>query len=55
MAYSDQDLLDIAAYYASQEQTNGQAEDDEELLALGEALYRSGNMKKAIPACTACH
>ena len=54
-AYSDQDLLNIAAYYSSQIKTNGQAEDNEELLALGEALYRSGNMKKAIPACTACH
>ena len=52
MAYSDQDLLNISAYYASQTQTNGQAEDNAELLALGEALYRSGNMKKAIPACT---
>ena len=54
-SYSDQDLLDIAAFYSSQVQTNGQAEDDAELLALGEALYRSGNMKKAVPACTACH
>jgi cytochrome c553 len=54
-AYSDQDLLNIAAYYSSQTKTNGQAEDNAELLALGEALYRSGNMKKAIPACTACH
>ena len=54
-AYSDQDLLNIAAYYSSQIKTNGQAEDNAELLALGEALYRSGNMKKAIPACTACH
>ena len=54
-AYSEQDLLNIAAYYSSQTKTNGQAEDNEELLALGEALYRSGNMKKAIPACTACH
>ena len=54
-SYTDQDLLDIAAFYSSQIQTNGQAEDDAELLAVGEALYRSGDMKKAIPACTACH
>ena len=54
-AYSDQDLLNIAAYYSSQIKNNGQAEDNAELLALGEALYRSGDMKKAIPACTACH
>ena len=54
-SYTDQDLLDIAAFYSSQIQTNGQSEDDAELLAVGEALYRSGDMKKAIPACTACH
>ena len=36
-SYTDQDLLDIAAFYSSQIQTNGQAEDDAELLAVGEA------------------
>ena len=51
----DDDLLNIAAFYSSQEATVGKAKNDEELLALGESLYRSGNMKKAIPACTACH
>jgi cytochrome c553 len=28
---------------------------DVELLALGESLYRSGDIKRGIPACTACH
>ena len=51
----DDDLLDIAAFYSSKMITGGQAKDDEELLELGSTLYRFGNMKKEIPACTACH
>ena len=51
----DSDLLDIAAFYESNETSRGQAKNDEELLALGISLYRFGNMKKGIPACTACH
>ena len=51
----DEDLLDIAAFYAQYNPTVGQAKNDEELLALGTQLYRFGNMKKQIPACTSCH
>ena len=50
---SEQDLLDIAAFYASQESTIGQA--DPELVALGESIYRAGIAKKGVSACTACH
>ncbi len=42
---SDEDLLDIAAFYAQYNPTVGQAKNDEELLALGTQLYRFGNMK----------
>ena len=52
---SDGQLLDIAAFYSSQTPTVGQAKDDEELLALGQSLYRAGDLKRGIPACTACH
>ena len=51
----DADLLDMAAFYESNETSRGQAKNDEELLELGTSLYRFGNMKKGIPACTACH
>jgi cytochrome c553 len=51
----DSDILNIAAFYESQSPSVGQAKDDEELLALGTTLYRFGNMKKGIPACTSCH
>jgi cytochrome c553 len=52
---SDKDLLDIASYYASNDVSIGQAKNDEDLLNLGIMLYRSGNMKKEIPACSSCH
>ena len=37
---SDTQLLDIAAFYSSKPAAVGQAEDDKELLAFGESLYR---------------
>ena len=52
---SDQDLLDIAAFYSKYNANVGQARNDEELLALGTQLYRFGDIKKQIPACTSCH
>ena len=52
---SDGQLLDIAAFYSSQAPAVGQAKDDQELLALGQSLYRAGDLKRGIPACTACH
>jgi cytochrome c553 len=50
---SDQDLADIAAFYAGQASTGGQTEPD--LLALGEKVYRSGIPDRRVAACTACH
>ena len=52
---SDKELKDIAAFYASGPPNIGRAKNDAELLALGESLYRSGDIKRGIPACTACH
>ncbi len=54
--FSDQDALDVAAYYAGQEANLGQVSlDDEALIARGEALYRAGDAELGIPACSACH
>ena len=50
---SDQDLADIAAFYASQGSSGGQT--SPELLALGEKVYRSGVAERNVAACTACH
>ncbi|MDC0997113.1 c-type cytochrome [Pseudomonadales bacterium] len=51
--YSDQQIMDIAAYYASQQTKVGAASAD--LVALGEKVYRAGVARKNIAACTACH
>lgn len=50
---SDQDLQDLAAWYASQEASGGVA--DEEQVEAGERLYRAGNNESGVPACMACH
>ena len=50
---SDQDLADIAAYFAAQPRSGGQTDPD--LLALGEKVYRSGVLERNVAACTACH
>lgn len=50
---SEKDIADIAAFYASQPAPQGAA--DPKLVDLGEKLYRFGDQKKGIPACSACH
>jgi cytochrome c553 len=50
---SDQDLADLAAYFASKKGSVGAA--DPKLVARGEALFRGGNLEKGLPACTGCH
>ena len=52
---TDENLKDIAAFYSKYNSTVGQAKNDKELLELGTQLYRFGNIKKQIPACTSCH
>ena len=51
--FSNENLADIAAYYASNSVVTGQA--DPELVEAGKALYRSGNANTGVPACMACH
>ncbi|NOR19037.1 MAG: c-type cytochrome [Xanthomonadales bacterium] len=53
MGLSDQDMADIAAFFATQTSKAGLA--DESLRAAGELLYRGGNSATDIPACMACH
>lgn len=52
-AMSDQDLADIAAYFASQTPTRGATK--EALVELGERVWRAGVREKGIAACAACH
>ena len=50
---SEQDMHDIAAWFASQKVLPGVA--DQALVAEGEKLYREGDATRGIPACMACH
>lgn len=52
-ALQDQDMADIAAYYASKEATAAVADDAK--VALGKDIYRGGNMSTGVPACMGCH
>jgi len=52
---SDQDLANLAAYYASLPGKTGQAEGDDEAVARAEAIYRGGILERRVPACIACH
>lgn len=52
-ALSDQDMADLAAYYAAQPAVHTQA--DPTLLARGERIYRGGLGDAKVPACAACH
>ncbi|MBT8061540.1 MAG: c-type cytochrome, partial [Gammaproteobacteria bacterium] len=50
---SEQDMDNLAAYYASQEAAPAVA--DPALVSLGEKIYRAGNAETGVPACMACH
>ncbi|MFJ7145947.1 MAG: c-type cytochrome [Pseudomonas protegens] len=50
---NDQDLADIAAYFASQKGSVGAA--DPKVVARGEELFRGGKLDQGMPACTGCH
>jgi cytochrome c553 len=50
---SDQDMADLAAFFAKQSPSLGRA--DEKLAVLGQKIYRGGNMDRGVPACAACH
>ena len=50
---SDQDIQDLAAYFASQTVATGEAAAGQ--VKQGESLYRNGNVASNVPACEACH
>jgi len=63
-AVSDQDIADIAAYFASQNtQLSGSQKIEVQVnsglkvdaMELGAKTYRAGNIANGLPACTGCH
>ncbi|MDF9391152.1 cytochrome c4 [Methylococcus capsulatus] len=49
---SDEDIADLSAWFA---QGTVHIEEEEGDYSAGERLYRSGDLAKGIPACSACH
>jgi cytochrome c553 len=61
---SPQDMRDLGAHFASQQGAPGMADDSRivdgpnagrAFYELGQALWRGGDTRRAIPACAACH
>lgn len=57
---SEQDILDLAAYYSSQTSSKGTADPEkkfqgEQIYIIGERIYRGGNAETGVPACMSCH
>ncbi len=50
---SDQDMRDLAAYFAAQMRTSGTT--DEAQPRLGQRLFQDGNGATGVPACASCH
>jgi len=52
---SEQDMMDIAAYYSIQTITENSAKGDAETIELGRKIYVGGKMDTQTTACIACH
>src|SRR3989338_8113050 len=50
---TEQDMLDLAAYFSSLPRAEG--ETPEKFLMKGERLYRGGDLDRNVSACIACH
>jgi len=53
MSLSEQDMLDLAAFYASQKASSGTT--PKSVVETAENLYRGGDLKREIAACSSCH
>lgn len=53
-ALSEEDIRNLAAYYAAQAPRLGAARDTERAAA-GQTLYRGGNLGSGVAACSGCH
>ena len=53
MPLSDQDMKDLAAYFASLNMSEGATPKD--VQETGAMLYKAGDAERGIPSCAACH
>lgn len=54
MLATEQDALDVGAFFASQKLAST-APVDESKLALGREIFKGGNLQTGVPACQGCH
>lgn len=54
MTIQEDDIKNVAAWFASQAQKPSAAK-DEKLVAAGQKLWRAGDLGRGIPACAGCH
>ncbi len=52
--FDDTQMRDLAAYFSSQTQ-KGEVAKNRDTIALGQKLFRAGDMAKGLPACAGCH
>ena len=52
---SEQDLWDLAAYYANLPSKSGASSGNDEEIKKAASIYRGGIARKGVAACTACH
>jgi len=52
-ALSEQDMADLAAFYAAKDSPKGESPED--VIAKGEDLFRRGNPETNMPSCAGCH
>ena len=52
---SEQDLDDLAAYYASQPAESSEATGSDAEIALAQQIYKGGIASKGVAACSSCH
>jgi hypothetical protein len=53
-ALSDQDMVNVSAYFATQVPKPGYAH-NKDTVPLGQKIYRAGIADKGVPACASCH
>ncbi|MDX1526034.1 MAG: c-type cytochrome [Pseudidiomarina maritima] len=53
MMLSEQDMADLAAFYAGKDMSGGEAPED--VIAAGKKLFIAGDETRGIAACAACH
>jgi len=53
-ALTPEDVRNVSAYYAAQQAKPGAAK-NKDTIALGQKLWRGGDVSRSVPACASCH